>query len=227
VLSNFNLIKMIYIIPVILLSLSFHECSHAVVSFMLGDPTAKNQGRLTLNPKKHLDPLGTIMIFLSFFSGTGIGWAKPVPISPMYYKNRKMGTLLVSLAGPLSNVLLAFVFSIPYLYVLFKYGDQNLNSLSINANIYFLSLFFIQINISLAVFNIIPVPPLDGSKILSAILPTNQYFKLMQYENIIGVVFLLIIFIFPAQLGRAMSPFINGIWQIITFIVKPIINMLI
>jgi Zn-dependent protease len=224
--NNFNPIVLLYLIPVILLSLSFHEFSHAFVSYMLGDPTAKNQGRLTLYPMRHLDPLGTLMIFLSSISETGIGWAKPVPINPMYYKNRKMGTLLVSLAGPGSNVFLAFLASFPLLFIGFKYGDQNINTFSMNAIIYNLCLFFIRINLSLAVFNLLPVPPLDGSKVLSAILPTRQYFQLMQYENIIGIIFLVVIFIFPRQLGRVMNPFIEGLSSLIFFVVKPIINML-
>jgi Zn-dependent protease len=224
--NNFNPIVLLYIIPAILLSLSFHEFSHAFVSYMFGDPTAKNQGRLTLNPKRHLDPLGTLMIIISTISSTGIGWAKPVPINPMYYKNRKMGTLLVSLAGPGSNVFLAFIASFPLLFIAFKYGDQSVSTLSMNAIIYNLSLFFFRINLSLAVFNLLPVPPLDGSKVLSAILPSRQYFQLMQYENIIGIIFLVIIFIFPTQLGRVMYPFIKGLSDLIINIVNPVINML-
>jgi Zn-dependent protease len=222
-----NPIEIIYLIPVILLSLSFHEFSHAFMSYKLGDPTAKNQGRLTLYPMRHLDPLGTIMIFISSLSGYGIGWAKPVPINPVYYKNRKAGTVIVSLAGPVSNIFLALLFAFPLLYVNSKYGPQSMSSSSFAAIIYNLSMFFFYINISLAIFNILPVPPLDGSKILSGILPTRQYYKFMQHENTIGVIFLLIIFIFPNQLGAVMSPIIHGISDLIQTIVTPFINMLI
>ncbi|NJD04249.1 MAG: site-2 protease family protein, partial [Ruminiclostridium sp.] len=90
-----NFMQFVYIVIVILLSLSFHEFSHAFVSYKLGDPTARDQGRLTLNPLRHLDPLGTIMMVASMIGGAGIGWAKPVPINPMYYKNKKAGTMLV------------------------------------------------------------------------------------------------------------------------------------
>jgi len=185
---------LIYLIPVILISITIHEVSHAYFSYKLGDPTAKNLGRLTLNPLKHLDTLGTLMIVLA-----GFGWAKPVPINPMYYNERKKGIIIVSFAGPLSNILLAFIFSIPMLLIA---GENFL----ISGNLF---------SISLAVFNVLPVPPLDGSRILSAVLPERQYFKIMQYEKYIGIIFLIILFAFPGLLYTIMSPFI---WVIETAI---------
>lgn len=211
----------IYLIPAVLLSLSFHEFSHAFVSYKLGDPTAKNQGRLTLNPLKHLDVLGTIMILVSRF-----GWAKPVPINPMYYKDRKKGTMLVSLAGPLSNIILAFVFSLPMIYIQTRYGIRRIGSFDNISILYNLSLMFYIININLAVFNILPVPPLDGSKILSGILPQRQYFKMVQYENYIAVIFLLLVFIFPGVLFRIMSPFVWIIETAVKSLAIPIVNAL-
>lgn len=221
-LSNLNVIEIFYLVPVILLSLSFHEFAHAFVSYLLGDPTAKNQGRLTLNPLKHLDAFGTIMMLVARF-----GWAKPVPINPMYYKNRKTGTMIVSLAGPVSNIILAIVFAFPLLYVYEKYGAQNINNLSLNSIIFNLSYSFFINNLRLAVFNILPVPPLDGSKILTGILPQRQYFKLMQYENYIGIAFLILIFMFPSFLNSILGPIVNLLSTIIQAIVNPIINMLI
>lgn len=221
-LLNMNIIEVLYLVPVILISLSFHEFSHAFVSYMLGDPTAKNQGRLTLNPMKHLDAFGTIMMLIARF-----GWAKPVPINPMYYKNRKSGTMIVSLAGPVSNVFLAVIFSFPLLYINAKYGSQDINSFSLNAIIFNLSLSFFINNLRLAVFNILPVPPLDGSKILSGILPQRQYFTLMQYENYIGIGFLILMFVFPGFLNRILGPIVNLLIGVIQTIVNPIIKMLI
>lgn len=222
--------KILFLVPVILLSLSLHELSHAYISYRLGDPTAKNMGRLSLNPLKHLDILGTIMILVSSLQGFGIGWAKPVPINPMYYKDRRKGTMLVSVAGPLSNILLAFIFAFPLFYIRNKYsipsGMLLVPSFHWEVILYNLSLLFFSININLAVFNIIPVPPLDGSKILSGVLPTRQYFKLMQYENYIGLVFLLLIFVFPGILSTIMHPFTWAIETAINFIVNPIINMI-
>ncbi len=214
--SNFS--DFLYLIPVILISLTFHEFSHAYVSYRLGDPTAKNQGRLTLNPFKHLDLFGTIMMIVA-----RIGWAKPVPINPIYYKDRKKGTMLVSIAGPLSNILLAFIFAFPRVYI--EGTAQNPSWLIII--IYNLSYLFFFINIRLAVFNIIPVPPLDGSKILSGVLPSRQYFKLMQYENYIGIIFLIIVFVFPNQFSTILRLISAPIEYGILNIVKPIVNLFI
>jgi Zn-dependent protease len=226
-------IILIYLVPVILISITFHEVSHAYCSHRLGDPTAKNMGRLTLNPLKHLDILGTIMILVS-----GFGWAKPVPINPMYYKDKKKGTMLVGLAGPLSNIMLAFLFSFPMAYLGSKYGNARIdamfsvdqlyifNSFSPIPILFNLSRFFYIININLAVFNILPVPPLDGSRVLSGILPQRQYFKIMQYENYIAVIFLLLIFIFPGILYKVMFPFIWLLETSIRFIALPLLKIL-
>lgn len=217
----YGLSEYLYLAPVILLSLSFHEFSHAFVSYKLGDPTAKYQGRLTLNPLKHLDILGTIMMFVA-----KIGWAKPVPINPMYYKNRKKGTILVSIAGPLSNILLALIFCFPMVFLQAKYPINLLGYFHPLTIIYTICLLFFIVNINLAVFNIIPVPPLDGSKILSGILPSRYYFKLMEYENYIGILFLIIVLVFPNQLSYVMSLIARPIQLAIFNIVSPIINML-
>lgn len=216
---------LIYLVPAILVSLTFHELAHAYVSYKLGDPTAKNMGRLSLNPLKHLDIFGTIMLLISSF-----GWAKPVPINPMYYDNRKRGTMLVSIAGPLSNVLLALIFAVPKQYISAKYtipaGYQYLPFWDYRAVIFNLSAVFFTINIGLAVFNILPVPPLDGSKILSGILPSNQYYKFLQYENYIGVVFLLVVFAFPRLLSTIMYPFTWVLTTAINIIATPLANLL-
>jgi Zn-dependent proteases len=228
-----NIIIYLYAVPAILLSLSFHELSHAFVSYKLGDPTAKNVGRLTLNPIKHLDPFGTLMLLISMYNGFGFGWAKPVPINPVYYRNRKQGTMLVSLAGPASNILLAFIFSIPMTFIGLKYGATADNLFNINTFlfstvfqwelvIFNICRFFFIMNIGLAVFNIIPVPPLDGSKILSGILPSRYYFKMMEYERYIGIAFLVLMVAFPRVLSTIMSPFIWAIENVIRLIVMPL-----
>ncbi len=198
-------------IPVLLISLTIHEYSHGYVAYKLGDPTAKDAGRLSLNPLRHLDPVGTLMMIIA-----RIGWAKPVPINPSYFKDPKKGTILVSIGGPLSNLLMAFIgvilFEITYVI---SYANIVAGETFVIYYMNFLVLFF-SVNINLAVFNLLPVPPLDGSKILSGILPTEVYFRYMQKERIIGIIFIMIVMVFPTALSRVLS-----------FLTRPIANSMI
>ncbi len=163
----------IYIVPAVLFSLSIHEFSHGYAAYKLGDPTAKNHGRLTLNPMAHMDLAGTICMLLFRF-----GWAKPVPVNPMYFKERKKGMALTAAAGPLSNLLMAFVSMIIFYAVsFFNNGNMVMNYIEVFFNV------MISLNVGLAVFNLLPISPLDGSKIMYAVLPNHIYFKIMQYER--------------------------------------------
>jgi len=200
-----------------ILSISVHECAHAYAAYCLGDPTAKNQGRITLNPLKHLDPFGTLMIFLINF-----GWAKPTPVNPIYFKDRKKGVMLSSLAGPLSNLLFAVILAFPYVYFRSSYYT-NFNKL----NGYLMSLFAIGfgLNVILAVFNMLPIPPLDGSKIFSGILPSRWYYKMLEYERYITIVF--IILMFSGGLGKILNPIVNIVQTAIIYIVSSIIGIII
>jgi len=231
-----TLILLLYAVPAILISLSFHEMAHAYVSYRLGDPTAKRLGRLTMNPLRHLDPIGTLMLVVSITSGFGFGWAKPVPIDPTYYKNYKKGTVLVSLAGPVSNLLLAFLFSFPMAFILLKEGltmeqafmsrlSLYFSGFSLTAVIFNICRFFYMINIGLAIFNILPIPPLDGSKILTAVLPARQYFQMMQYERYIGLVFLAIMLLRPGILSTIMWPFRTAVEWIFRLLASPLLNL--
>ena len=160
-----------------LLCITFHEVSHGWVAYRLGDPTAKDAGRLTLNPLKHIDMMGLLMMVVFKF-----GWAKPVPVNMMRFRNPKRGMALTALAGPVSNVLLALVF-------LFLYGllYRALYSVQFLLDMIWLTAY---ISLALAIFNIIPVSPLDGSKVLFALLPDAAYAKLMRYERY-GMILLL------------------------------------
>lgn len=160
--------------PPILIALTFHEYSHAYMANRLGDPTARQMGRLTLNPLKHLDPFGTLLLFIANF-----GWAKPVPVDPSYFKNPPRDMLWVALAGPVSNVILAAVFSGIYRLV-----DANLLLLPAGSGIFITMLrYAIFINLVLAFFNLIPIPPLDGSKILRGLLSPEAARRYAKLEN--------------------------------------------
>lgn len=165
-----------------------HECAHAFAAHLMGDDTAKNQGRMTVNPIKHLDLWGTLLMLFA-----GFGWAKPVPIDPNNFKNRKLGMALSALAGPVSNLLLAYI-SMILLKILFILRDRNAGINNFVSD-FLLYLFFYGalLNVGLAVFNLLPVPPLDGSRIFTLIFPEKIYFKIMKYENIIfGILFIMV-----------------------------------
>ena len=163
--------------------LPIHELAHAFTAFKLGDRTAKNQGRLTLNPLSHIDPIGGLAILLF-----GFGWAKPVPINLYNFRNPKRDMAITAAAGPIVNFLLAVVFFfIAKIYVVIT-GITSTND--------YLLIFFgfvIEINILLAIFNLIPIPPLDGSRLLTALLPDRIYHSLMQYEQYSFIILIVLI----------------------------------
>ena len=158
----------------VLLCIMVHEVSHGLAAYALGDVTAKERHRLSFNPIRHIDPLGLIMMIV-----VGFGWAKPVPVDPRYFKNPKSGMALTALAGPLSNFVLAFL-STALFQVLSVMVYQGGDSVLLWYGVDFLSM-MIVLNIGLGMFNLIPVPPLDGSKILGAVMPERLYFGFMRY----------------------------------------------
>lgn len=201
-------------LPVLLMAFSVHESAHGYAAYRLGDPTARNLGRITLNPVKHLDLLGTICMIVAH-----VGWAKPVPINTRNFKNPKRDMAISGAAGPVSNLCLALLHLILLRVVmsLFTgswYDETVAYAIAFSTNTDFvaslgyliaaLCLYILYLgvimNISLAIFNLIPVPPFDGSRIFYAFLPTKWYFAVMKYERIIMLVFLFL-FAFGALSG--------------------------
>ena len=189
-----DLILILLSFPVVLISLCIHEYAHGYMAKKLGDPTAEWHGRLTLNPLKHLDPIGTISMLLF-----GIGWARPVPINPRYFKNPKKGMAITGLAGPVSNLILAFLGSLFgrltwFVFFHLPQGAINDKTYMLFLIISYLFYLFEALNISLAVFNMIPVPPFDGSRVFYFLLPDKYYFSVMRYERQIMLITMLLLF---------------------------------
>ena len=172
-------------LTVIFLTMPVHEFAHAFSAYKLGDKSQKYMGRLTLNPFAHIDYIGALAILF-----VGFGWAKPVQVNPMYFKNPKVGMAVTSFAGPFANLITAFVCMLLYNFI----GFINVFAQS-SIIVYAASLFsyIAEINIGLAVFNLVPFPPLDGSKVLAVILPDRIYYKVMQYENYLYFILIILV----------------------------------
>ncbi len=188
------------------LCITFHETCHGLAALALGDPTARRAGRLTLNPIKHIDPLGLFLLVVARF-----GWAKPVPIDPRYFKNPKAGMAITALAGPLGNVLLCAVAAV--LYSVFAFVEVAHGHSLAGYAAYFCNLVVI-LSAGLAVFNLIPIPPLDGSKVLFALLPEGVYWKLMRYECYVMPV--LLVLVLAGALDGSLHILRDGLLSVMT-----------
>jgi Zn-dependent protease len=198
-----NLIYYIFLAIALVIAITIHEYSHALAADRLGDPTPRSLGRLSLNPLRHLDPLGTLMIFVLRF-----GWGKPVPIDAYNLKNPRRDELIIALAGPVSNLILATIFSL-----LANFIPQNFILLSFVFTL-------IQINIILAVFNLLPIPPLDGSKIFLNLLPVDTSIKWQEAFDRFGIIILLVTLFIPIYnqktlIDLVLAPTVNLISQLL------------
>lgn len=196
----------------VLLSLTLHEFGHGLAAYAMGDKTAKSSGRLSLNPIDHLDPIGALCLFLF-----GFGWAKPVPVNPYNFKHKKGGMVLTSLAGPITNFIVAFI----AMLIMTIIGNVSFSSRGIGfdlASVFYNVCYYLLImNLGLGIFNLIPIPPLDGSKVVGAVLPTDLYFNYMRYERF-GFIILIILINLPF-FDTILSMCLNGIMSLYSNII--------
>ena len=205
-------------LPCILFALSGHEFAHGWAAWKLGDPTARNLGRLTLNPLKHLDPVGTLcMVFFGF------GWARPVPVNARYFKNNRRDFALTALAGPLANFIMAFL-GLLLTHILYEICVAFPPSSEFGVRLWrsglTMSQSFVVLNLSLGVFNLIPVPPLDGSRIFLVWLPAKYYFGVMKYERYIQLGLLVLLWL--GLISIPLSYAVNGLYTAMNWVITRI-----
>lgn len=214
-----NLLNLLLTLPAVFLAISVHETAHGYAAYKMGDPTAKYSGRLSINPIAHFDLIGFLcMLFFHF------GWAKPVPINPDNFRDRKKGIIFVSLAGPVSNLLMAIISAI---VLGFAKKLLFVNTLIVNPatataiSALLLMLYYcVQLNIGLMIFNLIPIPPLDGSKVLMEFLPGRIRYKIYQYERYSFLVLILIIY------TGILDPILNFLTTVISAPISNLINII-
>jgi Zn-dependent protease len=195
----------IFALIVLIFSIIIHEVSHGYVADMLGDPTARLAGRLTLNPLKHIDPIGSIVVpIITTFAGFTFGWAKPVPFNPFNLKHRRSGELIIALAGPSSNFFIAFIFGL-----LIRFGATSFSQIFLQ-----LCAYIVLINIALATFNLIPIPPLDGSKLIFAAFPSTP--KWMRIRASIEHYSIWLVLIVVVSLWQFIMPIIPILFKVFT-----------
>ncbi len=204
---DFNIMHIIAGLPGLLIAMVIHEYAHAQVAVWLGDFTPRLMGRLTLNPKAHVDPIGMLMLFLVHF-----GWAKPVMINPRNFKNPKRDDILVSLAGPAANFITAFLALLALLIYSRMGGDMT-------AGVYLVFQMIIEYNIGFGIFNLIPLPPLDGSHVLMQLLPRDMAYKLAGLERYSFLI--LIVLLMTPVLSMILIPCRALIWHIFSLLLSP------
>jgi Zn-dependent protease len=221
---KYPLYEIPFVFVVLLIAFTLHEFAHAFTAYKFGDRTAYELGRVTLNPRVHLDIIGTILIFVA-----GFGWAKPVPVNRSKFRNPRLMGIVVSLAGPVSNLLIAFA-GLLVAYILAKYGLLDASSIGVKKAVKLFLELLISLNLILFLFNLIPLPPLDGYRVVEDLLPIQWRLKIRQYEQWAIYIFMLMVFIPPIAhitLGPVFSlqlPLFNGMNAILSSIFQYKLN---
>ncbi len=201
----------LFVLPITIISLTIHEYAHGLVAYKLGDPTAKESGRLTFNPLAHIDPIGFLMMLVLRF-----GWARPVPVNPLYFRNPKKGMMLTAAAGPLSNLALAIISTFFSIFFIYSYTLSEISFLLYAYEFFYIMAF---INFGLAAFNLIPVHPFDGSRILGYFMPNAVNDFTAQYGNYIYIAFFVFIML-TNYVSIGISYVQSFFYQIFTIVLK-------
>ena len=204
---------LVFALIALVIALTLHEFAHALVANLCGDPTSKAQGRLSLNPLRHIEPFGFVTLLLF-----GMGWAKPVNIRPSRFRHPRLGCVLTSAAGPASNFLQALIFS--FFFLLCSAEAMIKNSVILD-NLSFLLQLLVSYNVSLGIFNLIPIPPLDGSKVLFSLLPDSAYAWLMRYERYGMILLYILLFadVLDTPLNFLRTGLLNGLSSAVSFLI--------
>ncbi len=208
-LGNFDIQRVLLMVVPVLLGLTIHEYAHGLAAWRLGDDTARREGRLTLNPLAHLDPLGTVMLF---FSGL-FGWAKPVPFNPANFRNPVRDTTLVALAGPASNFITALVAALIF-HAAVSFNLFRLVPAGVAGNLATIIYLTVLVNISLGVFNLLPFPPLDGFKVLAYFLPPQ--WVAAAYRNSLAFFILFLVLVVTGMLRHVLGPVVGTLFSLIS-----------
>lgn len=218
------IISLLLTLPIILIALSFHEAAHAFVAYKMGDRTAYNLGRVTLNPIKHLDIMGAVWMLVF-----GFGWAKPVPINARNFNNPKRGMAFTAIAGPIANCILGIIGAIFYALTLvlfsINFASVSENQFAFNVAVILINFFYLfgMMNFILMIFNLIPIPPFDGSRFFSLFLPTKWYFAIMKYERYYLFVVIAIMFLCSRLFNFSPASFLAE--KLFDLISNPIITL--
>ncbi|MCL2593621.1 MAG: site-2 protease family protein [Defluviitaleaceae bacterium] len=210
--GTMNIQSALVIVAALIVAFTVHEFCHGFAAYMLGDKTAKHDGRLSFNPLVHIDPLGMVMILVA-----GFGWAKPVMVNPYHLRNPKYDMAIISIAGPASNFILGFVALLINAFLIFVFRINFAGAFYLT---FFLAVLF-EINVFLGLFNMIPLPPLDGSKLLSIFLPDHLYFRFISFRH--GFI-VLILLVFTGAIGMILNPFHSAIFNGYQFIIVRLVS---